>query len=215
MFASVSLPTDLVASESLTWDIAKQIIQSQHSLAIYGMTTVVAIAGSLMLAAWIRNFYLRKRELERAIDSVKSEITSKVEEDFTKLTEGFKDEIGKIEKGIQKNVEGRMTLFDAEKARLFGLVNLQFKNWENVVGWMGTAITHYAKTEEKGLLRICVDALNQNLDKCKELKDDTREGIKKCLPSIPKILSEERKQIEDKLEKLPKGTTEQSETKSN
>lgn len=215
MFASISLPADLAASESLSWDMAKQIIQAQHSLAIYGITVVVAVAASLMVAAWIRNFYLRRRELERAIESVKAEITSKVEEDFTKLTDGFKGEIGRIKKEIQRNVEERMTLFDAEKARLFGLVNLQLKNWENVVGWMGVAIIGYAKVGEEGLLRITVDALNQGLDKCKKLEDDIRGKIEKSLPSIPETLRGERKQIEDKLKKLPKEITKPSETKPN
>lgn len=213
MFASISLPADLAASESLSWDIAKQIIQAQHSLAIYGITVVVAVAASLMVAAWIRNFYLRRRELERAIESVKSGITSKVEEDFTKLTKRFNDQAVKMKDEIQRTIEERMILFDAEKARLFGLASEQVKNWEDAVDWWAEAIVGYAKAGEKNILRLVVDALNWDLDKCKKLKDDKKERIKKSLSSIPKILRKERDQIEDKLKKLPKEIMGESETK--
>ena len=215
MFASISLPADLAASESLSWDMAKQIIQSQHSLAIYGITVVVAVAASLMLGAWIRNFYLRRRELERAIESVKSEITSKVEEDFTKLTKRFNDQAVKMKDEVQRTIEERIILFGAEKARLFAFVNMQQKDWEAAVGWWAEAVVGYAKTGQKKLLRIAVDALNDHLDNCKKLEDDDRKSIKKSLSSIPEILGEEREQIEGKLKKLPKEITKQSEIKPN
>lgn len=215
MFASISLPTNLAASESLSWDMAKQIIQSQSNLAMYGITVLVGVTILLMAGTWVRNFYLRRRELERAIESVKSEITSKVEEDFTKLTEGFKDEIGKMREEIEKSVEKRMILFGAEKARLFAFANGQLKVWETAVDWWAEAIVGYDEAEHKELLRTAVDALNGDLDECKKLEDHVKENIKKSLSSIPEILRKERKQIEDKLKKLPKEITKQSKTRSN
>ena len=215
MFASISLPTDLAASELLSWDMAKQIIQSQHSLAMYGITAVVAVAAGLMFASWLWNVFLRRHELKTEIESLKSEITIKLKDDFVKLTKQFDDQVVKMREEIEKKVEKRMILFDAEKARLFGLANLQLKDWENMAVWMGIAIIGYAKVGEEKLLRVSVDGLNQSLDKCKKLEDDGRERIKKGLSSIPGTLREERKQIEDKLKKLPKEITKQSEIKPN
>ena len=226
MFASISLPTNLAVSESLSWDLAKQIIQSQHNLAMYGLTVLVGVAVVLLAGSWIWHFRLHKRELEEAIKSLKAALTAEGKRDFMELTKKVNDELEKIKKEIEKNVEQRMTrfdktgeermiLFNAEKARLFGFANAQLKAWEAAVSWWTEAVVGYAKMGEEKLVRAVVDMVIVGLDQCKKLEDDVREKIKKSLSSIPETLRKEREQIEDKLRKLPKEITEQSETRPN
>lgn len=215
MFTSVPLVTNVAESQQLSWDIAKQIIQSQSNLAIYGITALVGVAILLMAGSWIWNIYLRRHELERAIEFLKSEITIKLKEDFTKLTKRFNDEAVKMREEIEKSVEERMILFDAEKARLFGLSCIDSKSWESGAAWWAEAITGYAKGENEHAVRMAVDGLDLVLGKCEKLKDSDKEEVKKCLPFIPEILREEKEQIEDKLKKLPKEITKQSKTRPN
>lgn len=44
MLANITPVSNLTESGPLTWDMAKQIIQSQHSLAIWGITVLVGLA---------------------------------------------------------------------------------------------------------------------------------------------------------------------------
>ncbi|GAG67031.1 unnamed protein product [marine sediment metagenome] len=203
MFVNFLPITNLAESGPLTWDMAKQIIQSQHTLAIYGITAVVGLAILVVAASWLWNLYLHKRKLQRAIESLRSEITTKAKEDFAKLTERVKDEVAEMKKQIEKSVAKRMTEFNAEKARLFALAADQSKLWERASFWWAEAIEGYAKAESEKGIRIAVDALNSRLGKCKKLGDGLKESIKKHLSFIPKILGEEKEQIEDKLKKLP------------
>ena len=203
MLTNIPLIINLGEAGPLTWNMAKQIIQSQHTLAIYGITAVVGLAILVVAASWLWNLYLHKRELQRAIKSLRSEITTKAKEDFAKLSERTKDDIGRIKKEIEKSVEERMVLFDAEKARLFALASAQLKDWETTAVWFAIAIEGYDKAEKEEMLRICVDALNANLAACKKLSESNKQRIKKCLPFIPEILQKEKEQIEDKLKKLP------------
>ncbi len=54
------------------------------------------------------------------------------------------------------------------------------------------------------MLRMAVEYLSDILENCKKLKNIFRESIKKCISFIPEILYKEKKQIEDKLNKIPK-----------
>ncbi len=212
MFPNILSITNLSESEQLSWDMAKQIIQSQSNLAIIGISVLVGIAVLLMAGSWIWNFGLNKRKLKKAIESLKSEIATKEEENFIKLTKRLEDRVEKIKQEIEKSITERMILFDAEKARLFAFANGQVKGWENAVGWWATAIKGYAKAGEEKLLRVTVDALNMDLGKCEKLEDDKKKQIKNCLFSIPEFLQKEKKQIEGKLNKLPREITKKSET---
>ena len=201
MFVSITLVTNLSESEQLSWDVAKQIIESQGNLAMIGISVLVGITVLLVAGSLFWNFYLHKHELERAIKSFRSEITVMGEESFVKLTERIKDETEKMKETIEKSVAERMTLFDAEKARLFALTNEQMKIWENAVVWWAEAIEGYAKAGEENMLRTAVDALIWDLGKCKKFEDDDRKRIKECSLFIPKILEKEKEQIEEKLSK--------------
>ncbi|MBA7494992.1 hypothetical protein ES702_05571 [subsurface metagenome] len=209
------LTTNLTEPGPLSWDMAKQIIQTQSTLAMVAITVLVGVALLILAGSWIWHFRLHKRELEEAVESLKAKLTAEGKRDFMQLTKRVNDEVEKIKKEIEKSVEERIILFSAEEARLFAFANVQLKDWEGAVGWWADAIVGYAKAGQKSLLRVAVDALNDYLGQCKKLEDDDRKTIKKSLSSIPEILREEREQIEDKLKKLPKEITKQSETRSN
>ena len=181
---------------------------------------VTLLFGFFATLIWM--LYRKIRRLERTMESLRSEITTKVKEDFAILSERTKDEIGKMEKRLDKTAEKRMTrfdktaekrmtLFDAEKARLFAFANSQMKQWEATAMWIAEAIEGYAKIGEEALLRAAVNLLNSDLSACKKLSESDKQKIEKCLPFIPKILKKEKEQIEDKLSKLPKETMEESE----
>ena len=204
MFANVPLVTTLAESEQLSLDMAKQIIQSQHNLAMIGISLLVGIAVLLLAGSWIWHFRLHKRELEEAVESLKSALIAEAKKDFMELTTRVKDEVEKMKKEIEKSVEERLIVFDAEKARLFALATYQMKEYEATAAWFAEAIGGYAKTRQEGLLRVCVNALISNLAVSKKLSESDKQRIKKCLPFIPEILKKEKEQIEDKLKKLPK-----------
>jgi len=68
MFANVFSINNLVESGPLTWDMAKQIIQSQGNLAMFAITVVVGVAVLLIAGSWIWHFRLHKRYLEARLD---------------------------------------------------------------------------------------------------------------------------------------------------
>lgn len=193
----INLIAELPEAEQLSLDVAKQLIQSQHNLATIGISVLVGIAVLLMAVTWLWNFYLHKRELERAIETLKSEITARADE-------RIKDEVGKMENEIKESIAKSLTKFDADKARLFAITAGQEKVWEAQVSWWAKAIEGYAKTEQEHLLRVAVDALNDALKKCETLKADRKEDVKKYLSFIPEILQQEKEQIEKRLNELPK-----------
>lgn len=65
--------------DSLSWDVAKLIIQYQHNLAVIGISVAVIIVGIQAFLSW--------RESKKTAESLKSEITTKAEEVFGKVTE--------------------------------------------------------------------------------------------------------------------------------
>lgn len=212
MLANITPVTNLTESGPLTWDMAKQIIQCQHNLAIYGITALVGVTAGLLIITWVWNLFLRRHELNKAIGSLKADMTAKEKEGLAKLTKEMKDEIGKIKEEIEKNVSERMILFDAEKARLFALASQQLKVWDNAAIWWATAIEGYVKCKMEDLVRISVDQLNASLEQCKTLTDEKKKTIEGHLSFIPPILSQEKEQIEDKLSKLPEEIPEESGT---
>ena len=222
----IFLTTNLAEPGPLTWDMAKQIIQTQSNLAIIAITVLVGLAVLLLAGSWIWHFRLHKRELEEAIKSLKAALTAEGKRDFMELTKRDNDELEKIKKEIEKSVEQkmtqfdktvkeRMTLFDAEKARLFAYAAFQLENYEGTAVWFAQAIKGYAKIGEEDILRTCVDLLNGTLAACKKLSESDKQKIKKCLPFIPEILQKEKEQIEDKLNELPEETKEQEEIEPN
>lgn len=209
MFATIPFMIERPESGQLSWDTVKLIIQSQHNLAIYGITALVAVAILIAGASWFTNFYLVRRELEETIDSLWSELTTK-EEDFKKTAESIKENAEKMMKETKKDIEEKLIAFDADKSRLFAISAFQMGAFESEAYWWANAIKGYAESNAPGLLRIAVDRLNDALGKCKKLKDRNRKQIKEGLSFIPIILRDEKEQIENKLKGLPKEKEEAS-----
>jgi hypothetical protein len=210
MFVNIPFVIDLPESQQLSWDMAKQIIQSQSNLAIFGITVLVGIAVLVMASSWIWNFFIHKHELKKVVEGLKSEITTWENELSKKLTETIKDEIVKIKKEIEDSIEAKMILFDADKARLFALTSQQSEIWESGALWWARAIPLYVKANAVHLVRISVDRLNLALKKCEKLENDHKKEIIKHLSFIPEILQDEKEQIEKKLNELPEKVTKQS-----
>lgn len=198
MFANILWAANLPESEQLSWDTTRLIIQSQSNLAMYGIMVIIGVAALVAGASWFTNFYLVRYELKKTIESFNSEIIE--------IEKNLKDEVEKMEKKVVKAVENlseAMIIFNAEKARLFAITNKQMGLWKNVVVWWGYAIQGYAKAGLTNLLRVCIDGLNEDLEQCEKLKDDSKKEIRESLSFIPEILQKEKEQIEDKLDKLP------------
>lgn len=211
MFANILWVGSLMGTEPLWWDSIRLIIQSQSSLAqsqsdlaMYGITVLIAIALLLGTASWFTNVYLFRRERER-----------EREEDFKKLSERIKDDIEKMEKKVAENVDTKIKLFDAEKARLFALSAQNGQVWESAATWWARAIKGYIEVYKDGLVRICVNNVIKNLGKCKTLKEDEKKEIEKHISFIPRILDAEKKQIEDMLDKLSKKSPESRKGREN
>lgn len=176
---------------------------------MYGITLLIAIALLLATASWLTNVYIIRRERKR-----------EREEDFEKLSkrisERIKEEIEKMEEKVRENVDRKMKLFAAEKARLFALSSWNAKVWASAAEWWARAIEGYANIGEDEIVRISVDSLIDSLENCTMLKRENKKEIKERLRFIPKILYEEKERIEDKLdtlpEKLPKGKNERKNT---
>lgn len=205
MFANISLAADLLESEQMSRDIFRLIIQSQSNLATLGIMVVVAVAAIVAGASWFSNFYLVRRELKSTIEFIKSETA-------TDVAKRIKDEVEKMERMVGKSLENRMTMFDAEKARLFAFANEQIGALETSVIWWAAAIEGYSKVGEERLLRVSVEALNSYLDKCKRLSEDSKKKIKNCFSFIPEILRREKNLIEYKLNNIPTEITKKSRT---
>lgn len=185
--------------EQLSWDVAKQIIQTQNNIAIIGISVLVGVAVLLLGGTWIYNVYLNTRRLNNIADN----LSKKIAIDLTKKAdEIIKTEIDKMKEEIKKDLDEKLILFEAEKARLFALSCKQSNNWESCGDWWATAIINYAKVKIDKGIRISVDALNTALDKCEKLDAEKKKNIEKCLDYIPSILDKERKEIEAKLKKL-------------
>jgi len=115
-----------------------------------------------------------------------------------------------LEETTNKRIDYKINFTNAELARAFAVISDDRKTWDYAIVWFSLAIMNYAKseTEDKSeaenLLRICVDALNNDLDKVEMLDDKTLKVIEERLVYIPSILNKEKKEIQDKLDKLKK-----------
>lgn len=204
MFANILWAANLPESEQLSWDIVRQIIQSQHNLATLGIIVIIAVAALVAGASWFTNFYISRRELRHAIESLKAEIVATRAENYRQLVGVMKDEIKKLEEVVGEKIDKKIASFDADKARLFALSAQNAQLWDAAAAWWAIAIEGYTKIKEHGLVRTSVNNVLKNLQKSETLRDNDREDIKKCLSFIPEILQKEREQIKEKLDKLPK-----------
>ncbi len=204
MFANILWAASLPETEQLSWDIMKQIVQSQYNLAVYGLMAVIAIAVLVAGGSWVTTFYLSRREVRRIIKSLRSEMRSAREEDFAELEKRIKEEIGKLKKMVKEDTEYKIEVFDAEKARLFALSSEHAQLWSRAASWWAEAIKRYSELNEDALVRVSVDSVIQNLNKCERMEDADKKKIEKYISFIPNILKEEKEKIEAKLAELSK-----------
>ncbi|HDY68879.1 MAG TPA: hypothetical protein ENH85_13945 [Candidatus Scalindua sp.] len=206
MLVNTFLTTNLAESGPLTWDMAKQIIQTQSNLAVFAITILVGLAVLLVAGSWIWNIFLRKYELKKAIESLKSEMLCERKKDFAHLNKEVTDEISRMKQEIKKDISNQLTLLEAGKARLFALVNEQNNWWAGAVGWWAEAVVKYGQCKDDYMLRVAVVGVLKSLKECEKqkvsLNKKQRENIKECLSYIPEILGKEKREIEDKFSKL-------------
>lgn len=206
MFVNTFLTTNLAESGPLTWDMAKQIIQTQSNLAMTAIAALVGIAAFLLVGSWVRNILIRKYELEKAIEPLRLEVFGEMKKDFAHLKKEITEETSKTRQEIEKNISSRLILLDAEKARIFAFINEQNNWWPEAAASWADAVVGYAKCKDDFMLRNVLVAVQRTIGECGKQKispsEQQRKRIKKCLSYIPKILGEEKKEIEDKLKKL-------------
>lgn len=204
MFANILWAASLPETEQLSWDIMKQIVQSQYNLAAYGLMAVIAVAVLVAGGSWVTTFYLSRREVRRIIESLRSEMRSAREEDFAELEKRIKEEIDKLKKMVEEDTKDKIELFDAEKARLFALSGQNAQLWSRAAYWWAKAIKRYTELNQDELVRVSVDGVIKNLNKCERLKDADKKDIEKYISFIPNILEKEKEKIEAKLAELSK-----------
>jgi hypothetical protein len=117
----------------------------------------------------------------------------------------IEEEIEKVKKEVEKSVEERIELLEGEKARLFAISGELGKVWDTAASWWAVATESYTKVGQNELVRVSVDKIIENLEKCERLADDYKNKIEECVSSIPEILAREKKQIQAKLAELSKG----------
>lgn len=208
MLTNVPSAITFPESAELSWDTIKLIIQSQHNLAVIGITVLGVMAVLIAGASYFTNIYLVRRELKSTIESLRSEITTSAEEVFGSLSERVKDDMTKAKKEIEARVEQQAKFIDAERKRLHARDAEQEKGWPGAALWWSRAIKGYAESEEDPLLRLAVDKVNQNLQKVIDLGDKQREEIRSNLALIPRILFSEKEDIEARLNELTKKESE-------
>lgn len=192
----------IAASDALSWDIARQIIQTQEWLAFYGITIVIALAGILIFITWFANVLIHKREITKAI----AEIRKEHDIEYTKLYEKTDARMIEIKKDLQEKIIKSLNRILAESERAFALLcdPLHKPLLDSCIGHWALAVIYYKKADNEEYLRISVDALRESLIRFEgeALSAKNRGCVEKCLPYIPSILSQEKEAIEDRLNQL-------------
>ena len=200
------LTASLTESGPLTWEMAKQIIQTQSNLAMVAIAALVGIAAFLLIGTWVRNILVRKDELKKAIEPLRLEVFGEMKKDFAHLKKKITDETTKTLKKNKEDISSQLTLLEAEKARLFALVNQQNNWWGGAAVWWAEAIVRAAECKNDFILMKGVNGLSNALKECMKRKiplpEQRKKEIKQCLSYIPKLLGNKKEEIEDNLNKL-------------
>lgn len=217
MLTSIPWTLNLSSPDSLSWETVKLIIDSQHKMAIYGITVIVILVGIAISASWLWNFYVNKHKMEETVKSLGMRITAEADKRIQKEIDKVKGEIEKSNeekiKAFEAKIEKKMIGFDADKARLFALAAQQSKVWDKAAYWWSRAIVGYLLSNKDSLVRIAVDSTYKVLKACEYLEDEDRKAINDSVASIPEILAEEKEQILKRIKELPNKEQKQTETK--
>lgn len=184
MIIAIPLITSLSESEQLSWDIAKEIIKYQGTLAMTGIIILGIILG-IMAASWIWSLIQYPRKLKE-------------------IEKSLKEEVEKIAQKIKKDLRKDLVLVYAEHARTTATVNEQLGAWEAAAGWSAIAVKYYHEHgESEVMVRESIDTLIRELEGCKKISGICRKWIKEILPLLPEYFQKEKEKIENKLKELP------------
>ena len=181
-------------SSAITWDMAQQIIQTQSDITTTLITAIGVLAFLVAAASWFTNFQL----VSHRIKLLESEVKTRLD---NALSENRKTYQGLVQK-IEKDTKFKLTLLDAEKAKIFAIFALEHDNWDLLARWSAIALPKYTEVKLEDQVRICVDNLVWGLANAKKISKRTKDAIEKCLPYIPDIIEEKRKEIQGKVKNL-------------
>ncbi len=209
----------LAETEPVSWDMLRQIIQTQEWLAYYAITATLVLVGIILAATWLSNFIVHRQAINKAIEEIKKETREVLKEDYATCIKRIESKVQEIEKGVGKSIgkeiaklrediSREITLLEAEKARVFAIVAEEAKgDMSAVCDWWATAIIKYVKASNDEGIRISVDALVRTLTKCKSMEKNELDSVKQCINLIPSILNKEKQQIENSIDKLQESQT--------
>jgi len=204
-----------VGTAPLTWDMAKQVLQSQSTLATIAITVLAAMAVLLVGFSWFRAAVLDRRQRTAMMDSIRSDVMAKLTEQ-QQHSEGLKKEVEdmleKMRQKLTSNMTADFSWSNIERSRIFALFT------SSQAAWAATAATWWARLIEQCVqakkdtnldkaildknIRTGVSSMLWELGRCSELKENERDLIEHSLSYIPTILSHERRDIEQKLKQL-------------
>ncbi|MCK4307837.1 hypothetical protein KAW50_06405 [candidate division WOR-3 bacterium] len=223
-----SLVTDTLIANPLHWETVKLIINSQHNLAVIGISVLVGV--TLLIVAF--NWLSIRSDVEKIIEKVdeklekvdkkmqlmdkilqltnkKMKTMNKMLQSMNKKTE-LTDEMLQLVNEKTKLMDKEIAKFNTDKSRLFAIAARQSGEFDAEAYWWAKALKGYASPEARSenLIRTSVKNLTTSLKEClkkdEKLEDEVREKIEEALPHIPESLDKEKKKIEDLLKKLPK-----------
>ena len=177
-------------------ELARDAVQWQQGLAMYGLTVVVAVASILLVATWVYNLRASNRLIHDTVEKAKlalqDETASFIEARFTSLSSKLEGE-----------VDVKLHELKGESSRLFAIDCANNSTWYLAAGWWARAIVSYDKAGVDDLLRVAVDEMQHCLAAAVFLPKDARGEVVKALEHIPGILSKELNAIKERIETLP------------
>lgn len=225
---TVALPPDSIPIKDVV-DFYEKLLESQHSFYSNLITVLIAIAGLLAAGTWLWNFLLAKRqitnEVEDSSSAIKSELTKrfeKLEEELIKTQSTYRsafdtkfDEIDSqygqffknIKDELRKELDVEILHTKTEVARIYANHNKESGHLMNAIEWWFISLVGYIKLDHSEKTRISINAIlnileNEELANNFILENFRKDKVLEVLPLIPKLLSQEKKQIVKSLENL-------------
>ncbi len=178
-------------------ELAKQIIQAQSNLMGFGMAAVIGVAALLLVATWIYNLVIHKREISALRESIEAKVSSGV-------NERLQAEIKKVEDDLRQKSKRTILTFEAEKARIFGIITRNAHDYQTSAHWWAIAAKYFTMLDVPVLVRASIVSVWDALKHCESLQKGVGDEIAKILPVLPEILSLEKEKIAKQLQELPK-----------
>jgi hypothetical protein len=176
-------------------ELARDAVQWQQGMAVYGLTVVVAVASILLVATWIYNLRTSNRRIDdavaRAQEKLRGEMANATDARFTALGANLKAEI-----------EMKLHILSGDRHRLLGLSCFGSKQWSTAATWVAKAVIDYARAGDGELVRAAVDGLLHSLNSADHLDTKERAVVQLAINSMPGVLSLEREAITKRVEEL-------------